>query len=156
MNKLITYPLIILFVIMLVNQTRIDNEPQNSGLFSSVNQNINAESGNITQNGNSTSIEISDTTLTFDIDFITGFLAFIIGVTALGAVLGVTFLGSGISQRAQRIIFLSAVCLGLWAIFSVLTITLIMEIPMFGGMLWLSFTLIFMFGYFTEINKGGE
>lgn len=156
MNKLMTYPLIIFFVVMLVNQAYTYGQGSDilTGVDLSTSQNING-SGTLFQNGTETELGIpEDTQLVFDIDFVTGFLAVIIGIAILGAVLGITVLGSGLSERTQRIILVSAVGLGLWAIFSLLTYDLIASIPVFSTMMWLGFTFIYMIGFIKEINGG--
>lgn len=155
MNKLITYPLIIFFVVMLVNQVYVHR--QDSGLFNSIElsdtQDITGN-GSLFQNGTETEIGFEDTQMQIDIDFVTGFTALIIGAVALGTVIGIVVLGSCLSERTQKIILTSAICLGLWSMFSLLTYNVITGIPVLGVMLWVAFTFVYMIGFFREVNGG--
>ena len=152
MNKMVMYPFIIMAVLALFNQFYYysNNEVSISGEIAVV----DPSTGEISENGTSTEIQTSGTNVSFDLNVVTGFIALIIGVVILGTVIGITFVGSGISERAQKIIFNSVVCFGFWGIFSALTLTLIMLIPIFGLILWLAMTIVYTFGFFKQIDGG--
>jgi len=152
MNKMVMYPFIIMAVLALFNQFYYysNNEVSISGEIAVV----DPSTGEISENGTSTEIQTSGTNVSFDLNVVTGFIALIIGVVILGTVIGITFVGSGISERAQKIIFNSVVCFGFWGIFSALTLTLIMLIPIFGLILWLAMTMVYTFGFFKQIDGG--
>jgi len=152
LNKLVMYPFLIMAILALFNQFYYysNNEVSISGEIAVV----NPATGEISENGTSTEIQTSGTDISFDLNTVTGFIALIIGVVILGTVLGITFVGSGLSERSQKIIFNSVVCFGFWGIFSALTLTLIMLIPTFGLILWIALTMVYTFGFFKIIDGG--
>lgn len=155
MNKLIYIPLIVLFAVMLVNRAY---QTQSANALTSYELNntytVNPITGQMEVNGTSTILETQSMDLDLGIDLTTGFLSVIIGCVALGTGIGIKIIDTGISERAQKIIFTSAVVFGLWGIFSVLTYDLIADIPLIGATVWLVLTFILMIGFFQEINKG--
>lgn len=148
------YPLIIMFILTFFNQIYIYSNTDSLALIA--NPVVNPTTGQLIQNETTNQLTTSGSDETFNIDFLTGFIALIIGVVIIGVVAGVKFLGSGLSGQAQKLIFYSAICFGLWGIFSALTYTMLASIPSFGLILWLSFTMIYMFGFFKEINMGSS
>lgn len=156
------YPLIIMTVLALFNQFYYYSEMSysSSGGYSfsdtsipltGENQSVTA-SGEIIENGTSTSIQVGNAEMAFDLNTTGYFIALIIGVGILAGVLGINFLGSGLSERAQRIIFNSIICYGFWGIFSALILTLLMAIPVFGLILWVVMTMVYTFGFFKRIE----
>lgn len=145
MNKFLIYPLIIFFLVAVVHQFYLFSNGDLSGTFSS---NSGAVNQNLIQNGSATSIQTSGVTMNFSLDFI----AIIIGVVALGAVIGITALGSGLSERAQKIIFNSAVYYGIWGVLNALIVGVFLDMPLFGAFLLLCFSGVYTMGFLREIN----
>jgi hypothetical protein len=93
--------------------------------------------------------------LGFDLSFslgTEGIILLLIVCAGIGSVLGVSFLGSGISTFSQAIIYKSVFYFGLWAIFSVLSIILIVSIPIIGLAFWLVLTLFYALGVQEQIG----
>lgn len=150
MNKLLMYPLIIMAILALFNQFYVYSNTEISIIGE--NQTVTS-SGEIIENGTSTSVQTGSTSINFDLNTIMYFVALIYGVGILAGILGINFLGSGLSERAQRIIFNVAVCYGFWGIFSALMLTLLLTVPIFGLILWVAMTFIYTLGFFKRIEE---
>lgn len=97
-------------------------------------------------NGSTTQFEIDYTEQAFGLDPITGGIALIITLAAIGAIIGLQIVGSGLSENSVKIILLSIFYGGLWAILSLLSYNLIVAIDTFGGMIYLVLTILFAIG----------
>ena len=73
-------------------------------------------------------------------------------VGAIGALAGVTILGSGLSTISQTIIYKSIFYFGLWGIFSALSIALLLSIPFIGSVFWLALTVFYVVGVQEQIG----
>jgi len=151
MNPYITYPLIILVVIGSFNYlyefegaTSIDltyEGIQNQTLI-----------GNQTLTGEESELELEEGSLSLDFTMTTGIVAIIISAIALGLI-GIHILGSGLSDFSVKIIWNGIVFYGLWTIFSVLALTAIIAIPIFGVLLWFFLTLFYSLGVFGKMGS---
>jgi hypothetical protein len=150
MNKFLLYPLLIMALIAFMNQAyNFSNTDVNfdSQVI------IGSQSGTIGENGSSTQIEtgIAEQNLTLGID--TNYFILFIGIIiAIGVALGITALGSGLSGQSQKIAFNAAIWLPLWILISVLVATLIISIPIFGTLMYISLTAIYFLGFVRTIN----
>lgn len=151
MNKLIFYPLIIMIVLATFNQIFLYS---NTDLTHETRTQVNPQTGEIIQNNESTSISTSGTTGNFDVNMLAGYIAIITAIVVVGVLAGITVLGSGISEHAQKLLFKSTWVFGLWAIFSALTYTIFASFPVFGQLGWFLFTAIYTFGFFHS-SEGG-
>lgn len=93
----------------------------------------------------------------FSIIGIDGLLALIIGMLTLGTVLGIHFLGSGLSDSTINIIYKSVLFYAIWGIFSVFALGTgnigILSIPMqMGTIMYIFLTLIYSIGIQQQIN----
>lgn len=152
MDKMVLYPILIMFILAIFNQAY---QYSNTDLSLTSTPTIDNSTGTVITDGTSTEITIPTSADTYTLNMTMGFIGLTIGIVALGVVLGITALGSGISQRAQRIVFVSAICWGAWGLFSALTYTIFTSIPTLGSVLWLAFTFVFTFGFFKEANGAG-
>lgn len=149
MNSLIVYPLLILFIVSGFSQlyyysnTDLAYNGTLSDIASGGNQTLTGEEQEISQ-------EIGD--IVFNINMITGIVALIIGLVALGVIAGIRILGSGLSEYSVKLIHKSATYYGLWGIFSALSFTAFSGIPTFGLFLWLGLTLIYSLGFFQTLD----
>lgn len=149
MNSLIVYSLLIIFVIAGFSQlyyyTEIDlaYEGTLTDIASGGNQSANEEETEVRQ-------EISDAV--FNIDMITGIIALIIGLVAIGVIAGIRFLGSGLSEYSVKLIHKSATYYGLWGVFSALSFRAFSGIPYFGLFFWLGLTLVYSLGFFQTMD----
>jgi hypothetical protein len=89
----------------------------------------------------------------FDIWGSSGIIVIVIAAIAIGVVSGITVLGSGLSDEAQKMIVNSVLFLGLWACLSVVSSSVMFE-NMVTIILWFSITMIFMLGLSIQITGG--
>jgi len=149
MNTLIVYPLLILFVLAGFNQIYYYSE-----IDLSYNETISdiISGGNQTVTGSEEEIQQEIGDAVFNINMVTGIIALIIGLVAVGVVAGIRILGSGFSDYAVKLIHKSATYYGLWGVFSALSITTFLGIPYFGLFFWLGLTLLYSLGFFQTLD----
>lgn len=82
----------------------------------------------------------------FDIDPITGALATIIVIALAGGLIGIRFLGSGLSELSVRLVNVGLVYTAIWAFLSLLAYPLLRTIEIFGGVIYLFLTALYTFG----------
>lgn len=147
MNKLILLPLSIIIMLSILSVTYIPGTP----LHGQLGEGPEPNSSHITISlgpGNP-----ADTVKTFTFDnIIMAFAILTIAITG-SALIGVSFLGSSLgTETTQHLIFNSILYLGIWAVFSILAYPLILEMWVFGGMIWLIITIIYVIGFANEIS----
>lgn len=91
---------------------------------------------------------------TIGIDELTGALAIIIALVALAAAIGIQVLGSGISEQSVRIIITIVGYGSIWAFFSVLSLNLIIAIEIYGTIIYLSISILYVVGVMRKIGEG--
>lgn len=91
----------------------------------------------------------------FDIGSSLGLIGIVIGIMALAAFAGIKILGSGVSDVSVSTILVSSAFLALWAIFSVLSMSLIISIPLFGVILYFALTGMYTVGIINRVGGGG-
>lgn len=145
MNKLIIYPLLIIFLCGAFNQLLVYGNID----FTTTNTlNIDSQTGTIINNGTSSTISTDSNSAIFNIDMITGLIALIIGLVSVSVIAGIRILDSGLSEHSVKLIYNATVYYGLWGVFSSLSFTLFLLIPIFGALIWLGLTLIYSLGFF--------
>lgn len=107
-------------------------------------------------NGTSNTFEMIFEDVAFALDPITGGIALIITLAAIGGVLGIQFLGSGLNDSSVRIIMIGIFYTGLWAILSVLSMNLIFAIEIFGGLIYMILTILYAIGVVGKYFGGGD
>lgn len=148
MNKLILYPLLILFIVAGFTQLYY-----NSTINLSYDETqITTIYGNQTLDETTSELELQDASLTLDFDMTVGIIAIIIGATALGLI-GINFIGSGLSDFSIKIIWNGIVFYGLWLVFSTLGFNFFSIIPFFGSLIWLGLTLVYSIGVFFKMGS---
>lgn len=83
---------------------------------------------------------------TFGLDPITGGIALVVALVIVGAAIGITFIGSGLSDSSQRIILIGVFYIGIWVILSLLSSPLIVSIEIFGLLFYLTLTIAYAYG----------
>lgn len=109
-------------------------------------------SGSQTLNETESELELEQGSLSLDFTMTVGLVALIAGAIALGLI-GIQVLGSGISDRAQKIIWNGIVFYGLWLIFSVMGYNSLASIPIFGVLLWFFLTFVYTLGIFNRMGE---
>jgi len=84
---------------------------------------------------------------------ITGALAIIIALVAVAVLVGIQVLGSGISEQSVHTIIVVIGYASIWGVFSVLTLNLIISIELFGWLIYLTLTIIYMIGVMNKISN---
>ena len=87
----------------------------------------------------------------FDIDPVTASLALIIVIALAGALIGIRFLGSGLSEISVRLINVGLCYTAIWSFLSLLAYPLIREIDIFGGVIYLFLTVLYTFGVIDKM-----
>lgn len=90
---------------------------------------------------------------TFGIDALTGALSIIIGLIAVASIVGIQVLASGISEQSVRTIIIIIGYAGIWGVFSVLAINLILSIELFGVIIYISLTILYTIGVMNKISN---
>ena len=90
---------------------------------------------------------------TFGIDSLTGALSVIIILITVATIVGIQVLGSGISEQSVRTIIIVVGYAGIWGLFSVLAINLILSIELFGLLIYLLLTILYAIGVMDKISN---
>lgn len=104
-------------------------------------------------NGTVTNLQLSSSSL-FNIDPVMGFLATLTTIIVLVGIIGINFLGSGLSENAVRIITIASVYTGVWVVFSLLAEPLIKSIEIFGTLIYVVLTIGYIIGVVQKIAEG--
>lgn len=113
-------------------------------------------SGGITNNSGTEDISIEGVTdQTINVSGIQAGLAILIAGISVGIASGIRVFGSGLSDTAQKLIFMTAVYYGIWALFSVFAWSLLEDLAIFGSILWIMMTIIFTIGFAQDFNGSG-
>ena len=103
--------------------------------------------------GSSTTL-INEYDFSFGIDEGTGWIAILVGLLTLGAVVGANVLGSGLNDTSSKAVMTIIVFTGLWSFFSVFGWNLITGIATWGVIIWFGLTLMFTIGVIRQIFGG--
>jgi hypothetical protein len=82
----------------------------------------------------------------FDMWETTGAMVIIVAAIAVGIVAGITVLGSGISERAQSLIYNGILFLGLWSCLTIISSRFFLG-SLIPTMFWISLTVIYLIGF---------
>lgn len=91
--------------------------------------------------------------LNFGISIQEGILSIIIGLSAVVALIGIQFVGSGLSDESVRILTIIIVFVGLWMFLSSFTYELFTLVEYFWLVYWF-FTFLYVFGVIEKIAGG--
>lgn len=97
--------------------------------------------------------------MSFGIDPLEGALQIIIVIILIGALVGINLMGSGLNSESVKLIIIGISYLGVWAIFTVLAYPMIFDFPLFGTIIYIGLTLMFILGIidkYTGGNGGGN
>lgn len=106
-------------------------------------------------NGTESTIGLDSSTL-FNIDPVIGFTLTIIVIVSLSAILGIQFLGSGLSPTTVRVMIIGIAYAGIWVVFSLLAEPLISSIDTFGALIYVSLTIFYVIGVVQKIAGGDD
>ncbi|MEN6622643.1 MAG: hypothetical protein ABFD50_13960 [Smithella sp.] len=146
MNGLIGFPLTIIILFMVVATA-------GGGADFAFTQDFSANSSMIV-NGTSSNINIPVGTFTFAISATQGAIAVMMSIIVLGSLIGIRVMGSGILGMSAEIIVKGAFYFALWGLFSVFAQPLIAAIPIFGILIYLMLTIMYIIGFVQNLSGG--
>lgn len=88
------------------------------------------------------------------IDEYMGALAIIIALIAATSLVGISCLGSGLSDPSVRFIVLGVAYGSLWGVISVLSLNLIIDIEIFGAIIYAFLSMIYTIGVIQKMSEG--
>lgn len=150
--KLIIFPLLIMFFAALLGQLVTTSELEQIDPARQIQG--GQWGGNITVDGTAQRIE-SDEQFNFGIDPVSGAIAIIVTLIALGGVVGIQVLGSGLNSVSSMAIFKLTAFYSIWAIVAVLGIGTILAIPIFGWVIFFALTLAYTIGAIGQVSFSG-
>jgi hypothetical protein len=110
---------------------------------------------NLVVNGSTSTLEFNFEGYTFAIDPVEGAIVVFVVVITICALLGITILSSGLSDASVRNITFIIAYGGLWGILSGLSVSLIKSIEVYGGILYISLTVMYVAGVLQKLTSGG-
>src|SRR4030042_352095 len=146
MNKLLLFPLAFMFLLSIFSFAT-------TGItFLGSTENYSDEN-EIVINGSGTTVEIPGADAqTFNIWSDAGAMVIVLASITIGILSGVTFLGSGISERSQSLIFNAVLFIGIWACLTVVSGAYLFQHNILS-ILWLGLTTIFVIGLGIHMGK---
>lgn len=81
-----------------------------------------------------------------------GALVILVAGIALAGVMGISFLGSGLSEFTQSLTLHAVVYGGVWGVFSALSYTTLTSLAVFGGLIWISLTVMYVIGFTQQMG----
>lgn len=93
---------------------------------------------------------------TFEIASSAGLIALVSVLIAFATLAGLKFMGFGLGELAQSAVFKGTAYIAIWGVFSVLALTLITAIPIFGPVFYLFLTILYALGVINQIGSPGD
>ena len=106
-------------------------------------------------NGTTTVIDLGGENIYFSIDPLVGATIWIAGLIILGALWSIQFLGSGLGPMGVKTIVFGTFYGIIWIMLSVYASPLIISIPIFGWLTYITLTIIFAIGVGKQISGSG-
>ncbi len=109
--------------------------------------------------GVSNTFEVLEQDILFGIDtsvLIVSAIALLTAVILVAVGTGVSFLASGLNPQSSRIIVIITAYIGIWTALSVLAFNLIIEIEIFGSVIYISLTLVYIIGVAKNMSGGND
>jgi hypothetical protein len=118
------------------------------GNYSSV-----AINGTFVESGTEKSLATSENEYSFSTNETQGIMAIVIAVSVIGSIIGIRVLGSGLSEITIKILYNTIFFYGVWALFSVFSLGLLLLIPIGGWIIYFILTGMLSFGIVQQINS---
>ena len=103
-------------------------------------------------NGTSSTFVVEGQDFVFSIDPVTGFIASLIVIVSLASILGLSVLGSGLSDASVRVMIMIITYSSIWATLSILSYPLIASIEIFGALMYVVITIAYAVGVVQKID----
>lgn len=114
----------------------------------------NVLGGTVIINGTESTWGVEYSGYEFSIDTIVGAISILTVVAILAGVVGIQILGSGISESGHKTLTLCIVYGGLWFLLSTLSYSLIISIEVFGILIYVALTIVYVVGVIEKIAGG--
>ena len=106
-------------------------------------------------NGNTTTFLVEAQDVIFQIDtssLINAGIALLATVILVATITGVSVLGSGLNPQSAKIIITLTAFIGLWATLSLIVFPLIIEIAIFGSIIYIGLTIGYSIGVYQQFS----
>jgi len=113
-------------------------------------------SNDLIVNDTITTITFEESDAVFSIDPILGAIGILVVIGVVGALLGIQFLGSGLSPESIKIVMSMIMYGGMWGVLSVLSLPLISSIEVFGAFIYVTLTIAYVIGIIQKLGGGSE
>lgn len=144
--KYIVIPLALLFFSALMGQLYEGSYTSaSSGSFGD-----SGVSGSVFVNSSESEFVSEDYSVSSGWDFETGVLLFVVAMIAVGALVGIRVVGSGLSEQSVRIIYMSVALFGLWGLLSYFALDVLVSFPLFGWLIYFALTFVYGVGVFQQ------
>lgn len=108
---------------------------------------------NGTSSGTSSNFDFSDLSQAFYIDDLVGAIVIIIIIISISALLGLRIFSSGLSETSVKMLTIGISYIAIWSMFSALSYSLIVEIEVFGFIIYIILTLGFVIGIIQKFME---
>jgi len=99
---------------------------------------------------------ITDDASVFEIDPFIGMIAILLIIAIFSLVIGFNILASGFSDTGVKALSTGLLYTGLWAVLSVLAFPLFKDIKVFGTLIYVALTIIYVIGVIEKMYGGGR
>ena len=106
-------------------------------------------------NGTTTEFLIDDVTAVFSIDLVQGVIVWFVVITAIVVVVGFQVVATGLSDTSVRTLRTTVMYGGVWVVLSVIVYDLIVSIEIFGSLIYVGLTLMYVIGVFQQMGENG-
>lgn len=89
----------------------------------------------------------------FQIDELTGMITVLIFIGILVAIIGIKIFGFGLSEVSVKILSMCIIYGGLWLLFSTVAYNLIVSIELFGWILYIILTILYVIGIVMKFQN---
>lgn len=111
-----------------------------------------AVNGTFLEDGIEKSLETGNNEYNFAINDLQGIISIVIAVSVIASLIGIQVLGSGLSEFTVKVLYNTIFYYGIWALFSVYSLALLLMIPVGGWIIYFIFTSSLSYGIVQQIN----
>lgn len=79
-------------------------------------------------------------------------ISLIVAIIIVAGITGITVLGTGLNAQSAKIIIILTGYIGIWSVLTALSFTLIIEIEIFGSIIYVGLTIAYVVGVIQKIS----
>lgn len=83
-------------------------------------------------------------------------ISLIVAIIIVATITGITVLGSGLNPQSAKIIIILSGYIGIWSVLTALSFNLIIEIEIFGSIIYVGLTITYVVGVIQKISGSSE